>query len=61
MEWQEIHQNRYILCQQSNMFCLWVSEYGHKRFVGEEMDMSEMWKEHDRDINAAKKIYWQKE
>ena len=25
------------------MFCLWVSEFGHKRFVGEEMDMSEMW------------------
>ena len=22
---------------------LWVSEFGHKRFVGEEMDMSEMW------------------
>ena len=42
MEWQGIHQNRYILCQQPNMFCLWVSEYGHKRFVGEEMDMSEL-------------------
>ena len=42
MEWQEIHQNRYILCQQSNMFSLWVSESRYKRFVSEDMDMSEM-------------------
>ena len=43
VECQEIHQNRYILCQQSNMFSLWVSEFRHKKFVGEDMDMSEMW------------------
>ena len=42
MEWQEIHQNRYILCQQSIMFCLRVSESRYKRFVSEDMDMSEM-------------------
>ena len=33
---------RYILCQQSVMFCLWVSEFRYKRFVSEDMDMSEM-------------------
>ncbi len=55
MEWQEIHQNRYILCQQSIMFCLWVSESRYKRFVSEDMDLSKCGAEHDRDINAAKK------
>ena len=42
MEWQEIHPNRYILCQQSIMFCLRVSESRYKRFVSEDMDMSGM-------------------
>ena len=43
MEWHKIYQNRYILCQQSIMFRLWVSESGYKRFVGKRMDMSRVW------------------
>ena len=37
------YRNEKSVSKGMGMSCLWVSEFGYKRFVSEDMDMSEMW------------------